>query len=240
MVEAILFDLDDTLLRSDMSVFMRPYFALLGRRISGLLPMEVMRSHLDRGVEAMLRNNGSPKTNEEAFMEVFFDGLDVPKDILMARFKAFYEEDFDQLRTYTQSKPEARPLVQDVFRMGYRVVIATQPMFPLVAVRSRLEWAGVADFPYEWITSYEVMHACKPHPAYYQEIADHLGLPPEACLMAGDSVQMDMVAGGIGMRTFWVTDSLEGTPPLAKGSLDGQGELDELYRLVRSGALRQW
>jgi len=43
--------------------------------------------------------------------------------------------------------PEARSVVQAVFDAGYDVVIATNPLFPDTAIRQRMEWADVAEFP---------------------------------------------------------------------------------------------
>lgn len=238
MLQAILLDLDNTLLENDMRAFMRPYMARLNRYLADLIPPEELAHRLNLGVEEMFRNDGSGPTNEEAFMKVFFQGLQAPREEVLARFRAFYEEEFDHLRPYVRAKPAARPLVEQAFRQGCRVVVATQPMFPLIANRKRLEWAGVGDFPYDLITSYEMMHACKPHLAYYREIAERLEVPPEACLMAGDSVEWDLVAAEIGMRTFWVTDSLPAPLPPPPPGVAGHGGLEDLRRLLEGGGAR--
>jgi FMN phosphatase YigB (HAD superfamily) len=235
MVEAILLDLDNTLLENDMRAFMRPYLARLSQYLADLIPPDEMLRRLNLGVERMLQNDGTGPTNEETFMAVFFEGLEAPREAVLARFWAFYEGEFDHLRPYVRSKPAARPLVEEAFRQGYRVVVATQPMFPLLANRKRLEWAGVGDFPYDLITSYETMHACKPHLAYYREIAERLGVPPHRCLMAGDSVEWDLVAAEIGMRTFWVTDSLPAPLPPPPPHVDGHGGLEDLLRFLSVG-----
>ena len=53
-------------------------------------------------------------------------------------------------------------------------------MFPHQAVEARLAWAGVpvTEYPYTLVTSYENMHAAKPHQAYYQEILAKIGCRP--------------------------------------------------------------
>jgi FMN phosphatase YigB (HAD superfamily) len=135
--------------------------------------------------------------------------------------------------------PEARAVVQSAFEAGLDVVIATNPLFPEAAVRQRMEWAGVADFPYPLVTSYEVVHACKPYPRYYTEIVERLGRRPGECVMVGDDWGNDIVPSRqAGLYTYWVN---EGTPlpdefnPQARGTLAvfgrrlSEGKLDELW-----------
>ncbi|NLE75492.1 MAG: HAD family hydrolase [Chloroflexi bacterium] len=240
MIEALLLDLDDTLLTNDMQTFIPPYFGLLTQALADCIPPRVMLAHMDQGVQRMQNNDGGEQTNQEAFREGFFAGLDVSPGQVEGRFLRFYEEQFDELQAHTVPKPAARPLVEEALRRGYRVAVATQPIFPLVAVRKRLAWAGLDGLPFDWVCCYETMHACKPRPAFFLEVAERLGTPPQRCLMAGDSVAMDLPAREVGMRTFWVTDSLTVSPLPAAGPADGQGSLEDLYRLVRGDHLRRW
>jgi len=43
---------------------------------------------------------------------------------------------------------------------------------------------------------------------YYEEILQQLALDPAECLMVGNDVGEDMVAGKLGMKTFLLTDCL--------------------------------
>ena len=111
-----------------------------------------------------------------------------------------------------------------------RIVIATNAVFPLTALEQRLAWAGLRDFDFELITSYEVMHFCKPHPEYYKEILSLIGLPPEECLMVGNDIGEDLPAGTIGIKTFLVENLL-----IDKGANfkpDWRGDLNEFFRFV--------
>ncbi len=114
----------------------------------------------------------------------------------------------------TEKWPAAVELVRTAFAKRLQVVIATNPMFPRTAVETRLEWAGVpaSDFPYTLITTYENMHAVKPHQAYYQEILDKVGCKAENALMVGDDWQRDIEpAAALGLFTYWI--QLPGTTP---------------------------
>ena len=61
---------------------------------------------------------------------------------------------------------------------GHRVVIATNPFFPLKAVQHRLRWAGLPPekYPFALVTSYETFHFTKEMVAYYPEDPGAIGL----------------------------------------------------------------
>lgn len=120
----------------------------------------------------------------------------------------FYEHDFRCLQDGITADDNARAAVDWAFRHGCEVVIATNPIFPEKATRERLRWAGVGDFPYRLVTTYENMHFCKPRLEYYQEILERIGHRPEECLMVGNDVEEDLVAAELGLKTYLVTDFL--------------------------------
>lgn len=239
-LQAVLFDLDDTLLGNNTEQFVQHYFALLSayaaRREAGLTNL---LPDLLYSTRAMLQDTDPATTNAEVFWSVFTQRLGRAAAELQPFFEAFYTEEFPALQTATQPRPVARPLIQACFERGWQVVIATNPLFPRSAIEQRLAWAGapVSDFPYALVTSYENMHAAKPQPAYYREILACLDCPAEQALMVGDDWRNDIApALEVGMRAFWVTDAVEQSPPDA-ALLEGWGSLDDCYgRLVGDGA----
>ena len=158
---AILFDLDDTLLINDMDQFIPAYFKLLGAYAADRFDPRLLIQHLLTATDAMLHNTDPAVTNEQAFWDEFsrLTGFDPVE--MTPFFHRFYETRFDGIRPLTQPRPEARSLVEWAFAQGYQVAIATNPMFPLVAVERRLDWAGlgVDRFDYDLITTYENMRA---------------------------------------------------------------------------------
>jgi FMN phosphatase YigB (HAD superfamily) len=219
---AVLFDLDGTLLENDMDAFLPPYFQMLSSRFSHLLPPEKFLRDLMEATNVMMANDGR-KTNEEVFAEAFYPMVGLPREELEPIFYAFYANDFDRLQRYTQRRPEALAAVQTAFDHGLDVVVATNPLFPAIAIGKRLEWAGVADFPYRLITTYENSRACKPNLLYFQHILEEINRAPQECLVVGDEA-MDMVAGHLGCDTFLIpgprTDLDEDTPePTYRGTL---------------------
>lgn len=147
------------------------------------------------------------------------------------------------MRSSTVVRPAAAALVRAALDAGLAVVIATNPLFPGMAIEKRLEWAGipVTDYPYALVTAYENMHAAKPQPAYYREILSVVGRPPERAMMVGDDWRNDIApAAAVGLHTWWIapkeTMSGDSAPDLTL--VRGYGTLDALCERVTAGWLQ--
>lgn len=227
MIRAILMDLDNTLLENDMERFVPTYLSALGEYLSDLFPPETLIRHLLRATDAMVANTDPDCTNLEAFSTAFFPSLGRSREELEPLFAQFYAERFPHLRRLTKPVPAARPVLEWAFARRFQVAIATNPLFPPTAIEQRLAWAGTPadEFAFDLITSYDIMHAAKPHPAYFLEIAAKLGRRPEECLMVGDDWRMDIhPALSTGMSAYWIADAGSETPsgepdPTGQGSL---------------------
>lgn len=238
MIRSILFDLDDTLLDNAMETFLPKYLEALTARVAHLVPPHRFVEQLMSSTKVMAGNTDPTRTNRQVFMEDFFPKVGHPPEVLMPIFEDFYNNDFGRLRIYARTKPEARMIIKEVFAQDYIVVIATSPVFPLTAIEQRLEWAGVRDFDYALITSYENMHACKPHLAYYREILDKIGCCAEECLMVGNDLEDDIVpAVKLGIKSFWVVDAKPVATELTSQA-DLQGTLADFGKLVERGRLQ--
>jgi HAD superfamily hydrolase (TIGR01549 family) len=200
--KAILFDLDGTLIDVNMNTFIARYFKLLSEKLSDMVEPKEFISKIMKASKAIENNNGE-KLNEEAFKEKFFPINGYQWEDLKPIFDDFYETDFSKLKKYTDKVSGARKVVQKAFDEGYIVVIATTPLLPKTAALQRLDWAGLGDFPYEFVTSYEDSHATKPNLYYYEEILEKIDCKPERALMVGDD-EKDLVAAKLGCKTFWV------------------------------------
>jgi FMN phosphatase YigB (HAD superfamily) len=237
MIKALLFDLDDTLLINDMDTFAPHYYRALLAKVASLCPPARFLDALDKGTRAMMQNDGSNGTNEQVFAAEFFPRLPCNQAGLTPILDAFYQNEFNALRVHTAVDPLARRLVTLCATLGFQMAIATQPLFPLAAIEARLRWAevGSESFHYDWISSYESMTACKPHPRYFERVIERLGRAPGECLMVGDSPGADMAAGKLGIRTFWV-DRQRGTDQ-ERVRCDAQGDLADLIRLIETGGI---
>ena len=125
-----------------------------------------------------------------------------------AKFDDFYREDFPKVQSACGFQPFAKEMIQFAKQQGYRVVLATNSLFPRIATEERIRWAGLVPSDFELVTTYENSHACKPNLLYYQEILDTLGLGASECLMVGNDIGEDGVVKQLGMDIFYITDCL--------------------------------
>jgi len=205
-MQAVLFDLDGTILDIDLSAFLDKYFSALSATVATLVPTDRVESAMraiGEATEAMMRPH-TGETNRDVFHREFraLSGVDLYED--WEPFERFYREEFPRLGDGYGPSPGAPEALAAAEACGLKIAIATNPIFPREAVEHRMGWAQVDPARVHVITSYETMHACKPHPAYFRETAEMLGVPTSECLMVGDDPVLDMAAGDVGMQTFFV------------------------------------
>lgn len=238
MIKAILFDLDDTLLGNQTDRFMQMYFNLLNEYAQPILDDRRFLEHLISSTRATIHNTDMSRTNAEVFWDNFQRLTGHTRADLEPFFERFYAEQFPRLREATRPRPESIGLVETAFARHQHVVIATNPLFPRVAIEQRLEWAGVPveHYAYSLVTTYENMHAAKPQTAYYLEILDRLGIQPAEALMVGDDWGNDIEpADALGLRTYWVANGREA--PAAMTQAAAWGSLVDLHALMTNGGL---
>lgn len=207
-LQAILFDLDGTLLPMNQDLFMKYYFGELAKKMVPLgYNKDTLVSDVWTGTKAMILNDGS-KTNADAFWNKFCEvsGKDCRKDEPI--FDSFYKNEFCRAKEACRPTPAAREVIDLLKTSGKRIILATNPLFPFVATENRIGWAGLSTNDFELITTYENCHYCKPNPKYYIEILEKTGLKPEECLMVGNNAEEDMIAETLGMKVFLLTNCL--------------------------------
>jgi HAD superfamily hydrolase (TIGR01549 family) len=239
-VKAILFDLDDTLLGNDIDGFLSSYIPLLASYVSPYIDEGKFVDELMNATQAMIGNTDPSMTNAQMFWSVFSARTGVDKSEFEPHVEMFYQNEFGKLRSQTHRLPEAASLIRSCLDLGYRLVIATNPLFPKSAIEQRLAWAGipVTDFKFDLVTSYENMHACKPNREYYDEILAHLAVEPELAIMVGDDWDNDI--GGAtkaGLHTFWITQNSR-RPSIEHPGMLGKGTLDAFYRFMNEGNIK--
>lgn len=208
MIKVVLFDLDGTLLPMDQENFTKTYFKLLAKKLAphGYNADELI-SAVWGGTKAMAMNDGIISNEEQfwiKFSELIGDRALKDKPI----FDEYYANEFSDVKTACGYNPLAKKAVDTAKSLGFRVALATNPLFPKIATESRIKWAGFNPEDFELFTTYENSKFCKPNPSYYSAIVENLEVSPQECLMVGNDVGEDMVAAEIGMNVFLLTDCL--------------------------------
>lgn len=232
-IKAILFDLDGTLVPMEQEVFVKDYFKRLSAKLVpyGYEPKQLIDT-IWKGTAAMIKNNGD-NLNEQVFWTV---AEGVYGDKILADkylFDEFYQTEFDKVKAVCGFNPKAKQTVATLKELGYRVVLATNPIFPPEATELRISWAGLAPQDFEFYTTYKNINCCKPNLAYYKEVAARIGCEPSECLMVGNDVGDDMVAEAIGMKVFLLTDCLINAEN-ENISCYPQGDFDDLMEYIKS------
>lgn len=232
MIRAILFDLDGTLLPMDQDIFIKAYFGGLTKKmISYYQPTELINA-IWTGTMAMVKNDGS-MTNEDRWWQSFCSTYGADARAREGELEDFYKNEFEAVRGVCGFAPQSREIIDLCKQGGFRVVLATNPIFPAVATRARIRWAGLEWDDFELVTTYENSSYCKPNPDYYREILKKIGLDASECVMVGNDVHEDMIASSLGMRVFLLTDCMINKE---NESIDKypHGSFTELAEFIRS------
>ena len=208
MIKAVLFDLDGTLLPMDEEYFKKIYFGAVYKKIAYLgYTLDELLKVIWYGTKAMIQNDGS-QTNEELFwkkfIEVHPDRLEENKE----NFVDFYSNIFPTLGHTCGYQPLAKDFIKALKDKGYEVIIASNPIFPLVATKARIRWAGCNPDDFKYITAYENSRFSKPNLKYYEEVLEKTGYKPEEVIMVGNDVREDMIVNKLGIDSYLITDCL--------------------------------
>ncbi len=191
----LLLDLDDTLLINPLKPFMEGYLRLLSQHLSQYVDPKVMVDRMIKSTDRMIEKIHPYQTLKMVFDADFYPALGLDQEELQPVIESFYTDVFPELKSITAPRLDAIEAVSQAFSSGYKVVVATNPLFPAIATSQRLEWAGLPETKYlfDLVTSYESMHFAKPNNHYYTEILAQLGWPDQPVCMVGNSYDFDIL-----------------------------------------------
>lgn len=232
MFNTILFDLDGTLLPLNMKDFMELYFHEMGLKLKNLIDPKILVKYVLEATDTMVETVDG-RTNEMVFMEKFGELTGREKlPLFQQSFNEFYDEGFLKVQNSTSTNAAIQQSIPLLKAKGYHLILATNPLFPEKAIHHRIKWAGFQPEDFQYITSYERNHYCKPKPQFYQEILTETNKQPEQCLMVGNDVQEDLIAGSLGLKTYLITNHLIHRTP-NQICCDYQGDYDAFFDFVK-------
>jgi FMN phosphatase YigB (HAD superfamily) len=227
----LLLDLDDTLLDTNLDVFVPVYFRALSQHLAKHVEPNLTARALVAGMNLMTASEDSTRTLEEVFETDFYVQLGVSKRDLIHVIDKFYKDVFPTLARYTQQRPDAVPFIDWAVARGFRIAIATDPLFPRRATYCRLRWAGFDPEHFELVSTFEHFHFTKTHPAYFAEVLGRLGWPEGPVLMVGNDPERDLLpAQRLGLKTFLIDGQASSSP----GFEEGRGTLADLRLWLES------
>jgi len=230
LIQAILFELEGTLMNIDTADFMRNYLGILAPRFAHLISPDKFSKQLLKSLETSQSDSKPGQTNMQTFYDDFSKATGQSFLTLQPIFEAFYESDFPALRCLVQPIPQGVKVVEYAIQQGFLTAVASNPVLPLSAIREHVRWAGLTPEQFKVIPALDNFHFFKPQLGFYIEVAEKLGVTPDSCLLVSGQTN-DLICRELGMKMFFVgsTQSEEQT--------DYAGNLDDLFRLISQGNL---
>ncbi len=212
-----------------MDVFLPAYLGALAEHMANLTDPALFIKTLLTATQESTEYGRPDHTLAERVTSHLVSALEIKQEDLNTAAEAFYQDVYPDLRSLTAPNPHAVATVEAAFSRGYRVVIATNPLFPATAIWQRLEWAGlpVTQYPFDLITTAENFHFAKPNPIYYAEVLAQMGWPDGPVLMVGNEIENDIFpAHEMELIAFWVTEHGE-VKPESEIFAHGSGSLED-------------
>jgi HAD superfamily hydrolase (TIGR01549 family) len=191
----------------EQSKFSSEYFKSISSFVTkrGLDPKQFLDGVLySTGI--VIANDGT-RTNKEVFWDNFFKYIGRYDEKIMEISDEYYVTEFKKLKQYAECNDFAKQAVDLAHKDGKKVILATNPVFPMTAQLERMSWVGLTAEDFDLITSYENSCYCKPNPKYYLEICKKIGVPTANVVMIGNDEREDMKAASeAGMMCYLATD----------------------------------
>ncbi len=207
MITTLFFDLDGTLLPMDLSRFTHDYVSSISRYMTqfGFDP-KVFGKAIFEGVNRMCTS--SKETNEKLFWDYLASYYGHGIYEYIPAVDQYYRTDFKSCQAACPADPRIPVLIEKAKDLGFRLALATNPIFPRIAVEERVRWSGLNPEDFEYLSTYENSCYTKPDPHYFQEIADRMGVHYDEVLMVGNDLREDAGARDAGMSVYYLTDWL--------------------------------
>lgn len=242
-IEAVLFDLDNTLILFDETEFYQAYTYKLSQKFTDIFSTSDFVQRLIISTQIMSKNDGK-YNNAEYFMTHFSKDLKIDKTEVWRRFEEFYVNDFQHFKYLMKPIKYVPEIIQKIKQSNKKIVIASNPLLPENVQQLRLNWAGLQGIEFDLITHALNSTYCKPNINYYIEISTKLNIPTEKCLMVGNDPFNDMIASKIGMKTYLTTEGgdqsvavsrdLAGYDNIEIPKPDNCGRINDIFRILNN------
>ncbi|MBI4508017.1 MAG: HAD family hydrolase [Deltaproteobacteria bacterium] len=241
-VTTLLFDLDGTLVDMDRArLELRLILRAAWRFSKAIRPWHFRKAFW--GAAEKMQDHGTEETNYSVFLSALSQYSARTASELDGIVRECLAKDFARLSYLFTPVPGARETLDLARKLGYRVVLATNPVWPLVGVEMRLKWGGLGDFPFDYVTHSEIMTRCKPHAAYYSDLLARLQVTPRECVMIGNDPRKDLPAHDVGIMTFLVERAGQ-EELMSQAALDprqgGRGSFEDFREFIRRSKEEPW
>ena len=190
-MKSIIFDLDSTLLQMDQDLFLKLYFKGIQDKFSPLTS-DINGFMKAFGIAAynIIKNDGKV-TNKEYFFNMINSSIDIAN--LEDIFMSYYLNEFKEISRIVDKTKYPKLIIEELKKKGYKLYLATNPLFPDLCTYERISWAGLSKDDFEYISTYENSSYCKPRLEYYLDFANKNNIDLANSIMIGNDVDDDFM-----------------------------------------------
>lgn len=232
-MKTIIFDLDGTLLPMNTDHFMKLYAKSVTEAFYDFDEAKDIFPQIMTSIGVTVKSPGG-KANYDKFFDHFEKHMPREKMAYIPRFNDFYDNGFLKVKEATHVSPAMVEAVKVLKKKGYKLVIATNPIFPMRANEHRIAWAGLDINDFDHVTSFERNTSCKPFLAFYEEVLQSVGVQASDVLMVGNDVQEDLVIKKLGAKTFLIDDHILNRTPEKPVDSDYIGSYEDFLTFVKA------
>lgn len=190
----IFVDYDGTLVKNSEEKFMKTYFSILSRKVK--LPIEKIFNLVMDSIYEITKIEDPSKNLFERFLESISKKTGKSKDYWYNIFLDFYKNEFDELRKIIKVNEKLTNFIKN---SNYKFIFASNPLFPEIAVKKRIDFANLSPENFFYIATMENSHYAKPNPKFFAEILEKIGVAADKCLMIGDT-ENDKASEKVGIK----------------------------------------
>jgi FMN phosphatase YigB (HAD superfamily) len=225
----LLIDLDGTLLRSSPKrlkwAFLLTFLSESRRREIGVWKALRALHRMRRALE----DSGVPRqSNRELAVRVFARETGLEPEAAEHLLIDMVRICFQRMKPLFEPIPEAVDFIRWAKERGYRLILATNPMWPEDIVKWRVGLAQIEWSDFSYHTTSDFMRACKPALRYYEELLQRQDLRAADCVMIGNDIRKDTPAAELGIEVFLVDQRR----PWQGSSLVRSGSFDDLKKFL--------
>lgn len=210
----ILLDLDGTLIRGGNRL---PFLHFIARALPRIKHFSESLSTplgwqetwgLIKNVKRAMDHFHPVQTNYQRIIAVFEQALNLPNQQASEFVDRLFFDVFQNLKPHFSPMPGANAFLKWAKQEGYPLILATNPIWKREVVEMRMKWGEIDPEFFEWITTADELHACKPHLQYFEEVFKKIDADPRECFFVGNEIKMDLPVTHLGTETYLINPNM--------------------------------
>jgi FMN phosphatase YigB (HAD superfamily) len=210
--KCFLFDMDGTVVNSNINAFLENYVKELFEIYKSTKPNEV--KNFDEFKNAFEKSWFETKIkdekdfNNEYFCKVLASELKADVTSVNQIFLLWNNDYSKKFGCYGFAMPYMEKAVKFLKEKGVKIGLATNPYFSREMINNRLSWGHLSISDFDFVSSWDIVHYAKPNLKFYDECCSLIGEEKENILFVGNDTVQDASCEKTGIDCFLIKDFL--------------------------------